>query len=109
MRRLWMTIGACLVLISPMIADDHPGGGQTAEPTHPEPIDATSLHHKVLCGYQGWFRCPGDPAGDGWRHWSRDPDRITPDTLTFEMWPDLTEYTAEEKYPASGFTALCQK
>ena len=23
-------------------------------------VDATTLHKKVLCGYQGWFRCPGD-------------------------------------------------
>src|SRR5262249_36059527 len=57
-----------------------------------------------LCGYQGWFRCPGDPAGEGWRHWSRSPRRITPDTLTFEMWPDTSELTDEEKYPAPGFT-----
>jgi hypothetical protein len=21
-------------------------------------VDATTLHQKVLCGYQGWFRCP---------------------------------------------------
>ncbi len=50
-------------------------------------IDATSLRHKVLCGYQGWFRCPGDPVKEGWRHWSRDAKKISPDTLTFEMWP----------------------
>ena len=70
----------------------------------PREIDATSLHRKVLCGYQGWFRCPGDPADEGWRHWSRDPRRITPETLTFEMWPDMTEATSEEMYPAPGFT-----
>ena len=27
-------------------------------------VDATTLHKKVLCGYQGWFSCPGD----GGRH-----------------------------------------
>ena len=66
-------------------------------------IDATSLHHKVLCGYQGWFRCPGDGTDNGWRHWSRDPTRIAPETLTFDLWPDLSEYTNEEKFPAPGF------
>jgi hypothetical protein len=70
----------------------------------PAPIDATTLDGKVLCGYQGWFRCPGDPAGEGWLHWSRNGDRITPRSLTIEMWPDLTDFTQQELYPAPGFT-----
>jgi hypothetical protein len=75
------------------------------EPATKKPrIDAATLHHKVICGYQGWFRCPGDPAGEGWKHWSRNPQRIAPETVTFEMWPDLSEFTEEEKYPAPGFT-----
>jgi hypothetical protein len=67
-------------------------------------IDAKTLHHKVLCGYQGWFRCPGDPAVEGWIHWSRDRKKITPESLTFEMWPDMSELGDDEKYAASGFT-----
>jgi hypothetical protein len=63
-------------------------------------VDATTLHRKVLCGYQGWFRCPGDPADQGWVHWSRRGDRIGPNTLTFEMWPALES----PGYPATGFT-----
>lgn len=66
-------------------------------------IDATSLQRKVLTGYQGWFRCPNDAAQTGWRHWSRDARRIGPETLTFEMWPDLSEFDDDEKYPAPGF------
>jgi hypothetical protein len=68
------------------------------------PIDATTLHHKVLCGYQGWFRCPEDGSKVGWRHWSRNARKIEPGTLTFEMWPDMTEYGDDEKYPAPGFS-----
>jgi len=67
-------------------------------------VDATSLRGKVLCGYQGWFRCPGDPSGLGWVHWSRDSRRLTPETLTFEMWPDLAEFGAAERHAAPGFT-----
>jgi hypothetical protein len=67
-------------------------------------VDSGSLRGKVLCGYQGWFRCPTDGAKDGWVHWSRDPQRIAPETLTFEMWPDMTEFPANERFVAPGFT-----
>jgi hypothetical protein len=68
-------------------------------------VDSTSLRGKVLCGYQGWFRCPNDGGKEGWIHWSRDSKRIAPETLTFEMWPDMSEYPAEERFPAPGFSA----
>ncbi len=64
-------------------------------------VDATTLHKKVLCGYQGWFRCPGD-GGSQWIHWSRSSSTIASNTLTFEMWPDMSEYS--HAYPAPGFT-----
>jgi len=67
-------------------------------------VDSTSMRGKVMCGYQGWFRCPGDEAGLGWIHWSRSGREIKPDSLTFEMWPDMSEYSDEEKYEAPGFT-----
>jgi hypothetical protein len=80
---------------------------EDAEPPATEPpktVDATSLRGKVMCGYQGWFRCPGDGSNLGWIHWSRDSRRIAPGTLTFEMWPDLSEYAAEECFAAPGFS-----
>jgi hypothetical protein len=64
-------------------------------------VDATTLRKKVLCGYQGWFRCPGD-GGSQWIHWSRSASTIASNTLTFEMWPDMSEYT--NSYSAPGFT-----
>jgi hypothetical protein len=67
-------------------------------------IDATTIHGKTMAGYQGWFRCPGDRLNIGWVHWSRDAKRIVPETLTFEMWPDMTEYGEGEQYRADGFT-----
>ncbi len=67
-------------------------------------VNAKSLRKKVLCGYQGWFRAPGDDVEAGWVHWSRDPNRIAPETLTFDMWPDLAEFSDEEKFRAPGFT-----
>jgi hypothetical protein len=68
-------------------------------------VDAGSLRGKVLCGYQGWFRCPDDGASEGWIHWSRDSHQILPATLTFEMWPDMADYPKEEKFAAPGFTS----
>jgi hypothetical protein len=67
-------------------------------------VGANSLRGKVMCGYQGWFRCPGDATGLGWVHWSRHWQHIAPETLTFEMWPDLTDYGPAERFPVPGFT-----
>jgi hypothetical protein len=97
MNRLHLSLLAALLTTSGALAADHPV-------PKPRPIDPTTLRHKVICGYQGWFRCPGDPANEGWKHWSRSATRIAPDTLTFEMWPDMTEYADDEKYSAPGFT-----
>ncbi|MBM4071661.1 MAG: hypothetical protein FJ271_22430 [Planctomycetes bacterium] len=78
-------------------------GSGVARP-EPKDIDTRTLRGKVLCGYQGWFRCPGDGTKSGWMHWSRDAQRITVRALTFEMWPDLSDFTADEKFAAPGFT-----
>jgi hypothetical protein len=72
---------------------------------HPlDPADSTSLARKVMCGYQGWFRCPGDAAGEGWVHWSRNARRLAPDSLTFEMWSDVNDFPASERFAAPGFS-----
>lgn len=80
------------------------GDEKSPTPKSPPAVDAATLRHKVLCGYQGWFRCPGDSAGGGWRHWGRDPKKLTAATVTVEMWPDLSDFPADETYPAPGFT-----
>jgi hypothetical protein len=68
-------------------------------------VDATTLHKKVLVGYQGWFRAAGD-GGTEWDHWNRDwstpPGTNALYRITFDMWPDVSEYT--NKYPVPGFT-----
>ena len=80
-------------------------GRETPSPVpQPAPVDATTIRHKVMCGYQGWFRCPGDAAGLGWVHWSRSATRIAPETLTVEMWPDVQELGRAERFAAPGFT-----
>ncbi len=67
-------------------------------------IDASTLKQKVLAGYQGWFRTPGDGTESGWIHWSRDANRLSPRSVTFEMWPDLEEFPESERVRAPGFS-----
>ncbi len=74
-----------------------------------ESVDASSLRGKVLCGYQGWFRTPGDAANLGWVHWSRDGQRIAPETLSFEMWPDVSDLPETSRHDAPGFTDAAGK
>ena len=67
------------------------GGGDT--------VDATTLDNKIMAGYQGWFNADGDGAGKGWRHWSSSKPNA--DNISFDMWPDLREYDADELYDTS--------
>lgn len=67
--------------------------------------ERSGLEGKVMCGYQGWFNTPGDGTGRGWRHWGFRSGRSTVD-----LWPDMTELGADEKYAtefkhADGSTA----
>lgn len=96
--------GAAVLGVAVIVAGGTTAHGAPPPLAKPGPIDASTLRHKVICGYQGWFRCPGDLANHGWRHWSRNASRIAPDTLTFEMWPDTTELSGDERYAAPGFT-----
>ncbi|MBS1700202.1 MAG: hypothetical protein JST12_00955 [Armatimonadetes bacterium] len=69
----------------------------------PQPqIDASTLVGKVLCGYQGWFRTPGDPTGSGWFHWSKSRKDLDPSTLNVELWPDMSEYPDKTLFPAGS-------
>ena len=63
--------------------------------------DASTLDKKVLLGYQGWFTCPSDGSGR-WSHWSRGAP--SPDTLTIDLYPDLSELDADELCEVPGMT-----
>lgn len=78
--------------------------GAIAAAEDPTSVDPSTMRHKVMCGYQGWFRAPGDGTTDGWRHWSRNTRSISPRSLSFEMWPEMSEYTDDEQFIAGDFT-----
>jgi hypothetical protein len=64
-------------------------------------VDPSTLDHKVLAGYQGWFTCPSDGSGK-WTHWSRGVPSA--DTLTVEIYPDVSELDADERCEVPGMT-----
>ncbi len=73
-------------------------------------VDHSTLKGKVMVGYQGWFNAEGDGARRGYNHWSRGGAKPAPGNLRVDLWPDLSEFPADERYPtdlrhADGTTA----
>jgi hypothetical protein len=71
-------------------------------------VDTSTLNNKVMCGYQGWFMAKGDGFQPGFVHWG-GMDKAPP-RCSVDLWPDLTELDADEKFPtnykhADGSTA----
>ncbi len=66
-------------------------------------VDTSTLTGKVMCGYQGWFNCDGDGAGLGWTHWAKNRKELFgPENVTVDLWPDISEYGADELFD-TGF------
>ncbi|MEM1212526.1 MAG: glycoside hydrolase family 71/99-like protein [Planctomycetota bacterium] len=77
--------------MTPIIAQPR-AGQQSGAAEKPE------IRGRVVTGYQGWFRAPGDGTDQGWVHWGgrrQFPQRRS----TVDMWPDMSEYTSAEKFP----------
>lgn len=62
-----------------------------------ERVDVSTLSGKVVCGYQGWFRCEGDGANNGWHHYAVNGS-FAPGSSHIEMWPDVSELPASERF-----------
>jgi hypothetical protein len=66
-------------------------------------VDASTMNNKILAGYQGWFRTPGDrPGSKSWAH-VFNGQNLVPDRLALDTWPDMSEYGADEKTVVPGF------
>jgi len=64
-----------------------------------DPLLHPSLDGRVVTGYQGWFRAEGDASGLGWVH--HGPGRrFSPGACSIDIWPDLSEFPPEERYPS---------
>jgi hypothetical protein len=66
-------------------------------------VDTSTLSNKVMCGYQGWFNAEGDGAERGWVHWTKRRGPLAPGNAKIDMWPDMSELGADERF-ATGFT-----
>jgi hypothetical protein len=64
-------------------------------------VDPSTLDNKVLIGYQGWFTCPAD-GSQRWTHWSRGVP--TADSLTVELYPDVSELDPDERCEVPGMS-----
>jgi hypothetical protein len=73
----------------------------TATPTLSAPrVDASTLHGKVIFGYQGWFGCLNDGSYQNtWVHWFRYNSDPTATNLTVDFWPDVSELSQSELCP----------
>lgn len=88
-------------------------------PRSPRAIDPTTMNHKLLMGYQGWFTCPRDGSQPNrWVHWFRK-NNPTATNATVDFWPDISELDADELFatdmqladgtPAKTYSAFTQK
>jgi hypothetical protein len=70
-------------------------------------VDPSTLDHKMLFGYQGWFTTiqDGDPfsaANNSDSHWSQWGTGImSPLNATVDMWPDTSAYPSKLLYPTA--------
>ncbi|MCX6972286.1 MAG: glycoside hydrolase family 71/99-like protein [Verrucomicrobia bacterium] len=62
-------------------------------------ITPTTLTGKVMVGYQGWFNAEGDGAKRDYNHWTRGSVMPAPGNVRVDMWPDLSEFPAAERFP----------
>ena len=69
----------------------------------------SGLEGKIFTGYQGWFRAPGDGSGLGFSHYEKN-GKFEPGSCSIDLWPDIRDFTPEEKFAtpfrhADGSTA----
>ncbi|MEM9016960.1 MAG: hypothetical protein AAGC68_08090 [Verrucomicrobiota bacterium] len=110
MRRIFVAL--LLVVFSPLLGKEPPISRNEAyavlapaEEVNPEsPGDVIvaanpkGLNGRVVTGYQGWFRAEGDGTGMGFHHYKKGK-KFEPGHCTIDLWPDLSEFDEEEKFP----------
>ena len=73
-------------------------GALQAQSKHSPTSRFPTYEGRVMCGYQGWFRAPGDGANEGWGHYGFRNRHGEP-VLHVDFWPEVAEYS--NTYPTS--------
>lgn len=94
-RSFWCVVG----LLSTLGAAVLPSSGRAIAKAPDAVGEKPEVRGRVVTGYQGWFRTPGDGTGLGWVHWGRRDFEKRQSTV--EMWPDMTEASEDEKFPTT--------
>lgn len=58
------------------------------------------LSGRLVTGYQGWFRADGDGAGLGFQHYKKG-GAFEPGSCSIDLWPDLTDFENDERFPTA--------
>jgi hypothetical protein len=67
-----------------------------SQPSFSQQVDASTIQGKVLVGYQGWFRCPGDGSPENrWSHWFHG----NPEPTTAQIANPATRQWRVDEYP----------
>lgn len=86
---MFSTLGSSFVA-----ADSKPAAEPALAVAQPKP----EIRGRVVTGYQGWFRAPGDGSKLGWVHWGTG-EKFDQRLSTVDMWPDMSELGEDEKFP----------
>jgi len=66
-------------------------------------VDASTLNHKLMMGYQGWFASTNDGSQPSrWVHWFRSQTPVATNA-TVDFWPDISELDPDELF-STGMT-----
>lgn len=64
-------------------------------------VDPSTLHGKLMCGYQGWFHAEGDGTDFGFHHYQGRGGKFEPGNCSIDIWPDMSEMDEDEKFPTA--------
>ena len=87
-----LTLILCLAAMAAMAA---------APATQPATDSGDAFAGKIFTGYQGWFTAGGAGFDDiAWNHFG-SIGQFEPGHAVIDMWPDMSEYDDDEKYPTA--------